>query len=102
MKKILKSKFPVIVVLLYLLAVGICLFMGFNFEGSINPFWMLGLIVLTLPWSIVSIIFSWALIHGAGLEFFAVMYLIFAGINSLLIYWFCSSLRKRQDQNSLL
>ena len=91
--KLLKSQFPVVVVLLYLFAVGICLFIGFDFEGAIKPFWTLGLIILTLPWSIVSIIFSWALIHGAGLKFFAVMYLVFAGINSLLIYWFCSSLR---------
>jgi hypothetical protein len=101
MMKLLKLQFPVIAVLLYLLAVGVCLFMGFDFEGAINPFWTLGLIILTLPWSIVSIIFSWALIHGAGLGFFAVMYLVFAGINSLLIYWFCSSLRKGQNQKPL-
>lgn len=94
--KILKSKFPVVTVLLYLLAVGVCLFMGFDFEGAINLYWTLGLIVLTLPWSFISVIFSWALIHGAGLEFFAVMYLLFAGINSMLIYWFCSSLKRKQ------
>ena len=41
---------------------------------------------LTLPWSIISVVFMWALVHGAGLGFFAVMYFSFAIINSFFIY----------------
>jgi hypothetical protein len=44
------------------------------------------LIALTLPWSIVSVLFAWALIHGAGLEMFTIIYLAFAGINAYIMY----------------
>lgn len=60
--------------------------MAFDFKGSINFDWWLVLCGLTLPWSFISIIFIWALMHGAGLEFFTIMYLFFASINAWLIY----------------
>jgi hypothetical protein len=41
--------------------------MAFDFAGSINLVWTLVLIVLTLPCSLVSILFAWGLIHGAGI-----------------------------------
>ena len=81
-----KPKLPFIVMAIYLLAVLACIFLAFDFAGAINTNWTLVLIALTLPWSIVSIIFAWALIHGAGLEFFTLMYLLFAGLNSLIFY----------------
>jgi hypothetical protein len=76
----------VIFIAVYLITVITCISLAFDFRGSIDTTWTFVLILLTLPWSFVSILFSWALIHGAGLGVFAVMYLSFAVINSLLIY----------------
>jgi hypothetical protein len=77
------------------LAVIACILQAFDFAGAINFNWTLVLIGLTLPpWSAVSMVFAWSLIHGAGLEFFTCMYLIFAGINSLIFYGVYSKLRK--------
>lgn len=81
-----RTKKCLIFIALYLIAVVACIYLAFDFEGSINSEWTMVLFGLTLPWSIVSIMFAWALIHGAGLEFFAVMYFSFALINSVLIY----------------
>jgi hypothetical protein len=91
--KISKPKWPFVIIAFYLLAVVVCIFLAFDFDGRINTTWTLAVIVLTLPWSFVTVIFTWSLIHGAGLEFFTVMYLVFAGINSLLFYWLYSILR---------
>jgi hypothetical protein len=71
----------------YLLAVCVCIALAFDFSGSIDTTWTGVLIILTLPWSIVSILFAWALIHGAGLGFFATMYLFFAGLNATALYF---------------
>lgn len=73
--------------LIYLTLVIICVFLAFDYKGSLNIEWWLILFALTLPWSLISIIFMWALIHGAGLGFFTVMYLAFALSNAFLIYW---------------
>ena len=81
---------------IYMLAVVVCIFLAFDFEGAIDTLWTGVLILLTLPWSLVSILFAWALIHGAGLEFFAIIYLLFASINSLIFYWLCSLPRKKE------
>lgn len=90
----LNSKFPFIVISVYLLTVITCIFLAFDFEGAIDTSWTLVLILLTLPWSLVSILFAWALIHGAGLEFFTFMYLVFAGLNTLILYWLYASSRR--------
>jgi hypothetical protein len=79
-------KLPLAAIAIYLLAVVSCIFLAFDFAGAINFNRTLALIVLTLPWSTVSIVFGWALFHGAGLEFFAFMYLAFAGLNSFIFY----------------
>lgn len=92
------SKFPLIVIAIYLLAVVICVFLAFDFEGAIDTSWTLALIVLTLPWSLVSILFAWALIHGAGIEFFTFMYLAFAGLNSIIFYWLYSLSQRRHGE----
>jgi hypothetical protein len=97
---LLKSKLPLIIPALYLLAVIACILLAFDFKGDINLDWTLVLIGLTLPWSIVSIIFMWALIHGAGLGFFTVMYLAFAGINALILYYVCSAIRRRYEEKT--
>ena len=94
----LKPKIPIIIIAIYLLMVIACILLAFNFAGDINPGWTLLLIGLTLPWSLISILFTWALIHGAGLEFFTFMYLVFAGLNSLIFYWFCSLVRRNSGE----
>lgn len=80
------SKFLFIVPVTYLLAVIGCMLLAFDYAGAVDPGWVLVLICLTLPWSIVSFIFMWSLFHGAGLGFFTVMYLTFAGINAFILY----------------
>lgn len=81
-----RAKKCLIAIAMYMIAVIACIFMAFDFAGSIDATWWLALFIITLPWSIVSVLFMWALAHGAGLEMFMVMYLSFAVINSLLIY----------------
>ncbi|HEX9959526.1 MAG TPA: hypothetical protein VGB00_01170 [Pyrinomonadaceae bacterium] len=81
-----KTKKCLIAIAIYLIAVITCIYLAFDFEGSIDTTWTLILFIITLPWSMVSIMFAWALIHGAGLEMFVVMFMAFAIINSLLIY----------------
>jgi hypothetical protein len=53
-----------------------------------------------LPWSLISILFAWALIHGAGLEFFSVMYLAFAGLNLFIVSKLINVLRKRKNEQN--
>ncbi len=81
---------------IYLIIVIYFIFLAFNFKGSINSEWTIGLFLLTLPWSMVSIVFAWALIHGAGLGFFAVMYFVFACLNCVLI----ELIARSSDNNS--
>jgi len=82
-KKLFQSKPQLIASYVYLLVVIVCLTLAFDFDGSVDTTWTLVLILLTLPCSLISILFAWALIHGAGLEFFTLMYLVFAGLNVL-------------------
>jgi hypothetical protein len=84
MKNFLKKQY--IFPFTYLILVVICILLAFDYEGSLNSSWWLALCAITLPWSMISLIFVWALMHGAGLEFFTVMYLSFAAINAFLIY----------------
>jgi hypothetical protein len=85
MRKPLLSNTQLAVSSIYLLAVIACIPMAFDFAGSINLVWTLVLIVLTLPCSLVSILFAWGLIHGAGLEFFSLMYVTLAILNVLWV-----------------
>lgn len=70
---------------LYLLFVVVCIFFAFDFDGRTNDTAWLILMAATLPWSVISMVFAWAIMHGAGLELFAVMYFLFAVVNALLI-----------------
>src|SRR5262245_35335953 len=92
-----KPKFPLVVIPIYLLAVVACIFLAFDYAGAINFGWTVALIGLTLPWSLVSIVFAWALIHGAGLGFFTFMYLAFAGLNSFIFYRRYSLSRRKSN-----
>ncbi|MEK7723472.1 MAG: hypothetical protein AAB336_03920 [Acidobacteriota bacterium] len=84
MKDLLKKQyiFPSI----YFVLVVICIIGAFDYKGSLNSNWWLTLSALTLPWSLIGFIFIWALIRGAGLELFTIMYLFFAVINVVLIH----------------
>jgi hypothetical protein len=77
----------IVIPAVYFITVLICLLIAFDYDGYMRSdvAWLVA-VALTLPWSIVSIIFMWALFHGAGLEFFTVMYLLFAAINAYVIY----------------
>lgn len=92
----MNNKLPGIITILYALAVCICIPLAFDFEGFIDATWTLVLVGLTLPWSLIAILFSWALIHGAGLGFFTIMFLVFAGLNSFLIYRLCVYIWKKR------
>jgi len=71
---------------IYLLLVFMCILYAFDFEGLIDPTWTLILILLTLPGSLISLPLAWALIHGAGLGFFALLYLGSAALNVFIVH----------------
>ena len=85
MSKWLEKRYFIPVI--YLTVTVICIFLAFDFDGRTNIIGWLILSTLTLPWSLISILFLWAIMHGAGLEVFAGMYLVFAVINALLFYF---------------
>ena len=98
---LVRSKFLSIVPALYMLAVIVCILLAFDFTGRVHSEWTLVVIGLTLPWSIISVFFMWALVHGAGLELFTVMYLAFAGINAFILYLICSKVRKHYEKKTI-
>ena len=48
--------------------------------------WLLVLVALTLPWSLISVVFIWSLVHGASLWFFWFVYLGGGAANAFLVY----------------
>lgn len=96
----LRTRFPILLTVVYLLCVAACIALAFDFAGHINLNWTLVLIGLTLPWSLVSIQFAWSLVHGAGLEFFTFMYLFFAGINAAILYYVGFAFRRYYQNRS--
>jgi hypothetical protein len=48
--------------------------------------WLLVLIVLTLPWSLVAVVFLWSLIHGANLGLFWLVFLGGGVANAFFFY----------------
>lgn len=71
------------------------IFLAFDFEGRTNSTAWEVLAILTLPWSIVSVLFLWAISHGSGLESFAIMYGVFGLVNARLIYLVFRTLKFR-------
>lgn len=94
----LKSKFPLIIPAIYMLAVVVSILLSFDYSGRVSD-WIFLLMGLTLPWSIVTVFFMWSLFHGAGLEFFTVMFLLFGGINTFILYLLCSVIRRNLDRD---
>ena len=77
---------PALAATTYFVAVLACISLAFDFAGNTDELWLLVLLGLTAPWSGAAMLFSWALFHGAGLGFFAVMFTVFAGMNAFVIY----------------
>jgi hypothetical protein len=82
LKYLSRPSFWVILVYLALVSVSI----GFAFIGreTVDTTWLLVVIGLTLPWSVVTFFLMWALIHGAGLPFFALLSFFFAVLNCFI------------------
>ena len=70
-------------VLAYGFAVALC---AIRVLGYGDNDWLVLLIVLTLPWSAVSLVFMWSLMHGASLGFFWALYLGGGAVNAFLFY----------------
>ena len=70
-------------VVLYAATVFVC---TIRVVGYTDADWLLPLIALTLPWSLISLFFIWSLIHGASLWFFWVLYLGAGALNAFLFY----------------
>ena len=97
----LKSQtFGVLLPTVYMIVVISCIPLAFDYIGRIDTTWLLVLIVLTLPWSLVSVLFAWSLFHGAGLEFFTVMYVVFGVINATLMLLICRAFRRYYERVS--
>ena len=73
----------------YALAYGaIVLFLTVRVVGYADGDLLLVLLVLTLPWSLVTLFFTWSLMHGASLWFFWCVYLAGGAANAFLVYRF--------------
>src|SRR5262245_23977752 len=90
-------KFHLLISIAYFLIVAVCIVLAFDFKGAIDFEWTLVLIAVTVPWSLISVFFAWALIHGAGLEMFTIIYLAFAGINALILNWLGKKAMKQES-----
>lgn len=88
------KKIQITVSIVYLSAVIACLLLAFDFQGEVNLNWAFALIALTLPCSAISIVFVWGLIHGAGLDFFTLFYLLCTGFNIYCFNAILNRLRK--------
>lgn len=95
-----KARFLFILPPVYLLAVIVSIVQAFDYTGRIESDWVLVVIGLTLPWSIVTVFFMWALFHGAGLEFFTVLFLVFAVINAFIMFRISSAICKRYEKKN--
>ena len=62
------------------------LFCTVRVVGYTDGDWLLVLVALTLPWSVISLVFIWSLIHGASLWFFWLVFLTGGAGNAFLVY----------------
>jgi hypothetical protein len=85
------------IVLLYGAAVLVC---TIRTVGYSDGDWLLVLIVLTLPWSLLSVLFIWSLMHGASLGFFWAVYLGGGAANAFLLYRYLPRLYARWRSRS--
>ena len=78
--------------MVYLAAVIFC---AVRVLGYDDTEWLLILVALTLPWSLVSVVFIWSLIHGASLGLFWFIYLGAGATNAFLFYRYLPRLYAR-------
>ena len=57
---------------------------------------LLILIALTLPWSLVCVVFLWSLIHGASVWLFWLVFLAGGAVNSFALYRYLPRLYARR------
>lgn len=96
------SKWSFVAAVVYFVSVVVTIFLAFDFDGYTNMTAWAILTLLTLPWSVVSILFLWTISHGAGLEVFALMYGAFGLVNALLLYLLFRTLKfKAEDSNGM-
>jgi hypothetical protein len=88
---ILKTHVPAIVVGLYLLTVIVCVLLMSVFGLSVDWVCVATLFVLTLPWSIVFVLWG---SHTGGQMFFTTSVLTAAAVNALLLYYLCSAIKR--------
>ena len=62
------------------------IFLTIRVVGYSDDEWLLFLVVLTLPWSLVCVAFLWSLMHGAGLWLFWLVFLGGGAANAVLSY----------------
>ena len=75
------------VIALYWVAILGCLVVQAGVEGDANNSLWVALFVLTLPWSLVPMYFTWAIIHSdVGAGGFLGMVIVFAVLNSFIMY----------------
>ena len=71
--------------LVYLLLILVaCTILSLNISGTVDIVLVIILFFLTFPWSLVTILFLWALLHEAGLGILSYLYFLFAIINVIL------------------
>ena len=79
-------------ILIYVVAVVVCTVRVLGYSDSD---WLLILIVLTLPWSLLSVVFIWSLIHGASLVLFWAIYLGGGALNAFIFHRYLPGLYAR-------
>ncbi len=75
----------VVLAVVYLAIVIALIFAAFDFRGAVHPIPLLVLVAMTLPFSVLSYIGIWALIHGADIGCFSIFYLTCAAVNVWLV-----------------
>jgi hypothetical protein len=69
-----------------LIYAGAVLLLTIRVLGYSDSDWLLLLIALTLPWSLVCVVFLWSLIHGASLWLFWLVFLGGGAANAFFSY----------------
>lgn len=80
----LKREF--LIPIIYFLVVGIAIPMAFPIDSQLDTWIWCAVQELTLPWSIVGIVFFWAAIYDVATSAFLLYYFVSALVNAHLIY----------------
>jgi hypothetical protein len=75
------TKLQVMASLIYLHVVIVCIVLALILKAITHLSWAIMLTALTLPFSLLSLFFVRWLTQGARLELFALMYVVYAGLN---------------------